>query len=182
MKGWMKLAVVGVALCLCAGCGNGLGTKTVPARGAMVLEDITVEDGYTATTSSKGEHFWHDLDGVYLDAGDIVMVLEEGEERSRVMIPGGDYPFAYGYVPNSFLTYDPEKMKEANQADLVEATTYYAPDGEVKDESLSSMVQIGQRQDGWVEVTPIGGGAESRWVKEEDLVFDQFDGECVDRG
>lgn len=181
MKEWMKLAVVLMALGVCVGCGNGLGTKMVPAHGAMVLEDVIAEDGYTATTSSRGEHFWHDLDGIDLDAGDIVLVLEEGEERSRVMIPGGDYPFAYGYIPNHLLTYDPELMKTANQADLVEATTYFGPNGEVKDESWSGLVHVGQRQDGWVEVTPIAGGAESRWVKEESLVF-EFGGDCIDRG
>jgi len=181
MKGWMKLAVAGMVLCLCAGCVDDTKTITVQGRGAMLLGEATLEDTYTATMTEDRKYHWHELDWYpSFNAGDIVSLLEDEGERSRVMLYGGDVPAAYGYLPSNLLTDDPEALKSGNLAALENAQSYDAPEGNPLFQE-SGYFKLLQRENGWVKGSLLVGGGPPFWVKEEDLSFD-FGGETIDRG
>jgi len=159
MKVWMKLAVAGMVLCLCAGCVDDTKTITVQVHGAMLLGEATLEDTYTATMAEDRKYHWHDLDRCPpLNAGDIVFLVEDEGERSRVMIPGGDSPFVYGYVPSSLLTDDPEALKSGNLAALENAQSYDAPEGNPLFQE-SGYFKLLQRENGWVKGSLLVGGS-----------------------
>lgn len=151
----------------------------------MVLtEDAVLADayGYSCSDLEDGTAWnWFDLPERELFAGDIVLVLEETDGISRVVIPWGDIPWTYGFLDSGLLTDDLEALLRSNQVILPEAAASYDSPDETGDslELLPCRAEVIKRRDGWAYIQPLGTGESARWVKEGDLSHD-FDAVVID--
>lgn len=153
-------------------------------RTAVLTADAVLSDPYSyayADPEDRSTYQWMDLEQEYaLRSGDIVLVLADGAEMSRIVIPYGDIPPLYGYVACDLLSSDPEDVKAGNQAITAACDLYDAKDGSVI-ENYSGAVQIQSVDGEWSEVTKHAGGDDTiYWVSLNELSFD-FDAAMIDR-
>lgn len=151
----------------------------------MVLtEDAVLADayGYSCSDLEDGTAWsWFDLPERELFAGNIVLVLEETDGISRVVIPWGGIPWTYGFLDSGLLTDDLEALLRSNQVILPEAVASYDSPDETGDslELLPCRAEVIKRRDGWAYIQPLGTGESAHWVKEGDLSHD-FDAVVID--
>ncbi len=148
----------------------------------VLTKDTLLTDCYSYAYSEGDDYStyeWIPVDGTYpLQAGDILVVLEEADGMSRVVIPYGDVPFLYGHVSSDLLSKDPAKLEKGNQARITDCDCYDAPGGTVIDRS-SARVEIQAYDGDWAYVQEFGTGNEPYWVRSGDLSFD-FDEVLLD--
>lgn len=145
---------------------------------AVLTEKTSLLNPYTYTYGDPEDYSTYDWVVLNLEysfrAGDVVLILSEAEEMSRVVVPYGDIPWIYGYVPSSLLSTDLYNIKDGNQAILDECAIYDTVDGAVI-EIISGKAEIQFSDDEWSEIKKsVGGDDVVYWVHSEDLSF-EFD-------
>ncbi len=155
-------------------------------RTAVLTADAALTDPYSYTYADpedRSTYQWVDLKGEYeytLHSGDIVLVLADGTELSRVVIPYGDIPPLYGYVAGDLLSLEAEDVKAGNQAKVAACDLYDAVNGNAV-ENYSGAVRIQSVDGEWSGVTEHTGGNDTvYWVPWAELSFD-FDTAVLDR-
>lgn len=148
----------------------------------VVLEDCMLEDCFvltyeetegTAVEQKQGST--ESMDNRSVSAGDIVLILDENPVAhagmTRVMLPYGDVPNAYGYISNKRLGTAWDDIRKGNQALVNDCHCYDKPDGSLT-ETMSGVVQILSCDNEWCQVEQLGTGAEAVWVRTDQLSFD----------
>ncbi len=147
----------------------------------MLTESTMLVNPYSFTYenySDASTHQWFSMELDHnLDKNDIVLVLEEINDMSRVVLPYGDIPFLYGFVKTSQLT---EPNTAANQAMLTESVDgYSAPGDDNPSERITpSFVFVVSMQNDWANIQP-PAGAESCWIEAKYLSYN-FDDAMID--
>jgi hypothetical protein len=114
-----------------------------------------------------------------LSKNDIVIVANEENGQSRVLIPYGGAPALRGYLMSDNISFNAEDIVSANQCVLRDTMMTYNANGKELGKSLNGAGEIMDRKDGMVLVQMLGGGADSFWISEKDLKFD-FDAVVMD--
>ena len=161
-----------------------LDVKTAVLTADATLTDCysyTLKNGYGTTDANDSQfHQWITLDLEHeLSLGDIVAVLGEDDGISRVVIPYGDLPWLYGFIPTELLSTEQTDIEAGNQAILEDCDAYDSPNGTPLPLE-SARVKIIDREGEWAKVQEYGTGAEPYWVCAADLTFD-FDATLPDR-
>lgn len=142
-------------------------------RTMVVTEDTVMSSCYSYTYSDPMdddtyEWFWTEAD-YQLAKDDAVLVLEEMDGMSRVVIPYGDIPRLYGFVDSSLLSDDIEFSRQAVIAYSIPG--YATPGDDTPVTTLAPCtVQRLERQDDWVRVQPLGTGEGQYWVESRHLL------------
>lgn len=148
----------------------------------VLTEDTALTDCYSYVYSVPGDYStyeWIQVDSEWvLCAGDILVVLEEADGMSRVVVPYGDVPWLYGFVASDLLSKDRAKIEQGNQAIITDCDCYDSAGGSILQTS-SGRVQVLSRDGEWACVQTYGTGEEPCWVRSDDLEFD-FDGIILD--
>lgn len=150
----------------------------------VILQDCTMTDCFALADMDIGVSSIHqkkvlqDLEDYEIQAGDIVLVLDKQKDRTKVMLPYGDFPSVYGYVSCKNVSTEQDEIQNGNQARVIKCMTYTAPDGNELGE-MSAGVEILSHQDDWCQVEPLGTGETPIWVHTEQLSFD-FDQSVLD--
>ena len=140
---------------------------------AVLLKDTVLTNCYSGLTDSNGRITWKNLsETTLLQQGDIVIALQESNEKTMVSVPTGDTPMAlYGELPSDSLSRSIEDISQGNLANAAGRGVYDRIDGK-KVETLSGYVSILKRDNGWCQVQPLAGG-DTRlfWVRSNDLSY-----------
>lgn len=161
-----------VLLFLLCACGQTVSQEQESIT-AVLTEDTVLYDPYSCLTASDGTPAeWLSLDVTEtLPKDSILILLGTQDGTANVVVPYGDIPFLYGFVPLDSLSTDPVDIAQGSQAIAV-CTAYDAMDGQAVTD-LTDRVHILTRQNGWAEVTPSAGGDPRHyWVRLDDLSFD----------
>lgn len=157
------------------------GYTLLDAKTAVLTADATLTDCYSYTlregygtpgTDDDQFYLWITLDSEQaLSQGDIVAILEEKDGISRVVIPYGDLPWLYGYLPSELLSTGQADIETGNQAILIGCDTYDTPNG-TKLHPKDARARILSYEEEWVKVREYGTGEDPYWVQAADLCFD----------
>lgn len=152
---------------------------------AVVTEPAALTRCFSYTyrdADDRSTYRWEDWDEAQpytLRPGDLVLVLEEADGLCRAVVPYGDLPWVYGFLPAGVLSTEPDDLCYANQAILQDCPCYDAIDGTVLD-TVDTKVVIQWRHGDWALVRPHAGGEDGFWVPTRELSFD-FDAVILDR-
>lgn len=156
----------------------------------VVTMDVELMWRYALWPDEDGNMVWRYMGGDHtaLHRGDLVTVLEEGEEDLRVMVRESvSAPMDYGYVRKTAVSTDPgEIMRQSVYVKLRNADLYDEPEGTVLGKIYGTRVKLLKRQGEWVQVEPepfydiatnqlLEGPSfwyEPSWVKGDKLFFD----------
>lgn len=185
-----KLFVILTILFICSSCGtqpnqDGPIYTEHDAVTGVVLKDCTLEDCFTFIMADVGVDSVRQtyiLEDVAfkkeLYAGDIVLILQKAGRNTRVVIPYGDVPWLYGYLPNYIISTNPQEILNGNEAIARFCDAYDAPNGK-QIATLDGKVKILSKDTDWCHVQELGVDSEPIWVKRDDLDFN-FDGTILD--
>lgn len=153
---------------------NKVAERTGQTR--VFTADTVMTNCYSYTYSDPEDYStydWFRLDSTReLKKGDLLLVLEESDGMSRVVIPYGDIPGCYGFVDSSLLSADQVLITQGNQAILTAAAGYSSPGGSIWTTSMSGTVRILATQGSWVQVQPHAGGEDPCWVENPVFTYD----------
>ena len=165
---------------------------TLNGRTMAVMQDTVLTGCYSYHRSytdpdNPAAFLWFTVgEGYTLTAGDIVLVLDEADGMSRVVIPYGDVPWLYGFVDSTLLSADKPDIFAAvghvNQAIIAyEIASYSAPGGTGPSDTLyPCRVETLEVQNGWAKVQPLGTGADACWVDSSHLYYGFADDPVID--
>ena len=156
----------------------------------VLTDATTLKDPYSFLLHSTQQgsdwvtsYEWIDLDTEReLRKGDILLVIGEDNGRSRVTVPYGDMPWIYGWVDSGLLSTNERNIQTGNQAILRKGCpTYEKAGGNQSGMTGMARVQILSLGKEWAWVEEYGTGANSYWVRTEDLNFDFDSATVLDR-
>ncbi len=152
---------------------------------AVLTSSARLSEAFTFTYENGNDwDTWSlmEMDSRTLPKGEIVRILAEEGNLTRVAILGHDAPCTNGYVKTELLSTDPADIATGNQAVVAKGTVYTAIDGELLPEEYG-YVKILSYEGEWSAVafyhlvsspTP-----QTFWVRTADLTYD-FDGIGID--
>ena len=148
---------------------------TYDGKTAVLLEDITLSNAYSALTDNSNQITWVNVsDRVDLKKGDIVLSLKETEGITMIYVPTKDTPMAlYGEIPSDRISQKVEDIKKGNQAIASTQLAYSGKDGKIIG-TITGKVCIIKRDGEWCQVeTVLSGGDNSQafWVKADALSY-----------
>lgn len=195
----MKKEILLFSFCflLLAGCSNTtiedseqredtqkMQVQTVERSGktAVLLEDVTLKNCYSALTDENREKVWTSLpEEQPLRKGALLLVLKNEGDTIRVFVPTGDTTEAlYGELAAAVVSEKEEDLHQANMANVLDQTAYESING-VPAERLTGYVKILSRDGTWCQVQPFSGGDDRTfWIPRESLSF-SIDSIVMDR-